>query len=195
VAGCVAERAGLERLQSDELADHSNLDRAECWGELMRWLLPLFCCASLLAQVPGAPGRTTGPGNSTHSVYFSPGLGTITCSGSSCSYTSGSVSPSSQVAFGNLHFTSTHDADFNLGGAYGSGTGQMQVSCNGGATWMTIAEGSGSVGGAVAYSYSTPVCSGVSNLNTLLFRAFLGGGGASSFNMSFESPSSVTISW
>jgi hypothetical protein len=183
-------------LQPDELADHPDGNRFECRGELMRWpLLLLICCASVLAQVPGAPGRTTGPGNSTHSFDFSPGLGTITCSGSTCSFTSSSVSPSSQVAFGNLHFSSTTDASFNVGGAFGSGTGQMQVSCNGGTTWMTIAEGTGIVGGGVSYGYSTPVCSGVSNLNTLLFRAFLGGGGASSFNMSFESPSSVHITW
>jgi len=162
----------------------------------MRWpLLLLLCCASVLAQVPGSPGRTTSGGNNTHTFTFSPGLGTITCSGSTCSDTSGSVSPGSQVVSGNLTFNASHDADFSLGGAFGSGTGQMQVSCNGGSTWMTLAEGNGSVGGGLTYGYPTPVCSGPTNLNTLLFRSFLGGGGASSFNMSFESPSSVAISW
>jgi hypothetical protein len=161
----------------------------------MRWSLVFLFSVSLAAQVPGATGRTTGANNSTHSVQFSPGLGTITCNGSTCTFTSSSVSPSSQAVSGNLHFNSTHDTGFNLGGAFGSGTGQMQVSCDGGSTWTTIAVGSGSVGGGVTFSYATPVCSGVSNLNTLLFRAFLGGGGATSFNMSFESPSSVTITW
>lgn len=158
-------------------------------------MLLLVCSAMLAAQVPGAPGRTTGPSGNTHSFYFSPGLGTITCSGSTCTFTSSSVSPSSQVVSGNLHFSSSHDANFNLGVAFGSGTGQMQVSCNGGSTWMTLAEGSGVVSGGITYSYPPHVCSGPTNLNTLLFRSFLGGGGASSFNMSFESPSSVAITW
>ena len=69
----------------------------------------------------------------------------------------------------------------------------MQVSCDGGSTWMPRVNGSGSVGGGMTISYPTPVCSGPTNLNTLLFRAILGGGGDSSFNMSFESPSSVTL--
>lgn len=161
----------------------------------MRWILILLFSVSLVAQVPGAPGRTTGARNVGGSASFSPGLGTITCSGSTCSFTSGSVSPSSQAVSGNLNFNSTHDASFSLGGSSGSGTGQMQVSCDGGSTWMTLAGGNGSVGGGLTYSYPTPVCSGPTNLNTLLFRSFLGGGGASSFNMSFQSPSSVIISW
>ena len=161
----------------------------------MRWALLLLCAGMLAAQVPGAPGRTTGARGNTHFYQFSPGLGTINCSGATCTFTSGSVSPGSQVVSGNLTFNASHDADFSLGGAFGSGTGQMQVSCDGGSTWMTLAEGNGSVGGGVTYSYPTPVCSGPTNLNTLLFRSFLGGGGASSFNMSFQSPSSVTISW
>jgi hypothetical protein len=155
----------------------------------------LLFSVSLAAQVPGATGRTTGSRNNVHSFQFSPGLGTITCSGSTCSDTSSSVSPSSQVVSGNLHFNAIHDAGFGLGGAFGGGTGQMQVSCNGGSTWMPIASGSGSVGGSVTISYATPVCSGPTNLNTILFRAILGGGGDFSFNMSFESPSSVTITW
>lgn len=161
----------------------------------MRWALLLLCAGTLAAQVPGAPGRTTGAQGNTHFYQFSPGLGTISCTGTSCTSTSGSVSPGSQVVFSNLTFTSTHDAVFNLGGAFGGGAGQIQVSCNGGSTWMTIASGGGGVGVGVTYGYSTPVCSGPTNLNTLLFRSLLGGGGDSSLNMSFQSPSSVTIGW
>lgn len=182
-------------MQPDYIKHHPDSNNSECGGELMRWSLVFLFSVSLAAQVPGAPGRTTGASNSTYSSQFSPGLGTITCSGSTCSFTSSSVSPSSQVVSGNLHFNSTHDANFNLGGAFGGGTGQMQVSCDGGSTWIPIANGSGSVGGGMTISYPTPVCSGPTNLNTLLFRAILGGGGDSFFNMSFESPSSVTITW
>ena len=161
----------------------------------MRWLMVMLFSVSLAAQVPGATGRTTGSRNNVHNFQFSLGLGTITCSGSTCSDTSSSVSPSSQVVSGNLHFNATHDVNFGLGGAFGGGTGQTQVSCDGGSTWMPIANGSGAVGSGITLSYPTPVCSGPTNLNTILFRAILGGGGASSFNMTFESPSSVTITW
>ena len=35
-------------------------DHSECGGELMRWSLVFLFSVSLAAQVPGAPGRTTG---------------------------------------------------------------------------------------------------------------------------------------
>jgi hypothetical protein len=164
----------------------------------MRMLLAvLLFSASLVAQVPGGSGRTTGAqaGGSGSSTTFSPGLGTITCTGTTCTDTSSTVSPSSRAVSGNLTFVSTHDATFSVGGSSGGGTGQLQVSCNGGTSWMSIATGSGSVGGSVTYGYSAPVCSGVSNLDALQFRSILGGGGASGFNMSFTAPSTVTISW
>ena len=86
----------------------------------MRWALLLLCAGMLAAQVPGAPGRTTGARGNTHFYQFSPGLGTINCSGATCTFTSGSVSPGSQVVSGNLTFNASHDADFSLGGAFGS---------------------------------------------------------------------------
>lgn len=149
-----------------------------------------------VAQVPGAPGRTTGA-NGLISVIYSPGLGTITCSGTTCSTTSSSVSPSSHSAAGVLSFNASHDANFTVGGTAGGGTGQLQVSCDGGSTWNAIVIGSGSVGGgAVSYAYVPYHCSGVTNLDTLLFRSILGGGGTTSaFNMLFTSPSSVVIAW
>lgn len=147
-------------------------------------------------QAGGGSGRTTGAtGSGVHSFTFSPGLGTITCSGTSCSATSGSVSPSSVSVTGNLHFTSTHDANFTIGGPAGGGTGQFQVSCDSGSTWFSIAIGNGNIPNPVTYTYPTPVCSGPTNLNTLLFRAILGGGGPSTINEMFTSPSSVTVTW
>lgn len=157
-------------------------------------LLFLGCLAH--AQQGGAGGRTTGAsGSGSHSFTFGPGLGTITCSGTSCSATSGSVSPSSVSVTGNLHFTSTHDANFTIGGPAGGGTGQFQVSCDSGSTWFSIAIGNGNIPNPVTYTYPTPVCSGPTNLNTLLFRAILGGGGPSTINEMFTSPSSVTVTW
>ena len=94
-----------------------------------------------------------------------------------------------------MTFNASHDLTVNLGGAYGGGAGTLQVSCNGGSTYLTIATGSGSIGSSIGYSYSTQSCTGVTNLNTLLFRTILSGGGDSSFNMQIYSPSSVTISW
>ena len=87
----------------------------------------------------------------------------------------------------------------NNGGTYiyslTLGTGQVQVSCDSGSTWNTIAGGSGSVSSGITYFYPTPHCTGVTNLNTLQFREFLGGGGAAGFNMQFTTSSQVTISW
>ena len=59
----------------------------------MRWALLLLCVGMLAAQVPGAPGRTTGARGNTHFYQFSPGIGIINCSGATCTFTSGSVSP------------------------------------------------------------------------------------------------------
>jgi hypothetical protein len=146
------------------------------------------------AQVPGAPGRTTSPG-STSTSFYTPSLGTITCSGTTCTYTSGTVSPSSQAVSGTLAFNSSQDAGFTVGGPMGGGAGQMQVSCDGGTTWLPLAVGSGSIGGSVSYYYPTSHCTGVTNLNSLQFRSYLTGGGGTGFNMSFTAPSSVTITW
>jgi hypothetical protein len=154
------------------------------------------CADAAYAQAVGATGRTTSSGTSTSTSTFSlTALGTITCSGMTCSYTSGTISPSSQVVSGTLAFNSTHDASMTIGGTSGGGTGQVQVSCDGGSTWNAIAIGSGSVGSAVSYTYPTPHCTGVTNLNTLEFREFLGGGGTTGFTMALTSPSQVTISW
>lgn len=154
----------------------------------------VLAAASLTAQVPGAPGRTTGPkGGGTFS--FSIGFGAISCSGSTCSDTSGTVSPGSQVVSGPITFNAAHNAALSLGGLFGGGAGLMEVSCDGGSTWLTTVSASGTVGGVITYMYPPPSCTGPTNLNTLLFRAVLGGGGASSFNMTFDPPTSVLISW
>ena len=152
------------------------------------------CADVAFAQTVGASGRTTSTGGTSTSSFSLTALGTITCSGMTCSYTSGTISPSSQSVSGTLTFNSSHDASMTIGGSVGSGTGQVQVSCDSGSTWNTIAGGSGSVG-SVTYFYPTPHCTGVTNLNTLEFREFLGGGGTTGFNMALTSPSAVTISW
>ena len=150
------------------------------------------CADAAYAQAVGATGRTTS--GAANTFVYSLTLGTITCSGMTCSYTSGTISPGSHSVSGTLAFNSTHDASMTIGGSVGSGTGQVQVSCDSGSTWNTIAGGSGSVG-SVTYFYPTPHCSGVTNLNTIEFREFLGGGGTAGFNMALTSPSQVTISW
>ena len=152
------------------------------------------CADAAFAQAVGSSGRTTGAHNNGGTYVYSLTLGTITCSGTTCSYTSGTASPGSQAVSGTLAFNSSHDASMTIGGSVGSGTGQVQVSCDSGSTWNTIAGGSGSVG-SVTYFYPTPHCTGVTNLNTLEFREFLGGGGTTGFNMALTSPSAVTISW
>lgn len=174
--------------------------------QVLMWLKLFFYAAiigfslvvvgSADGQVVGATGRTTSGGSGTFLyTYGLSGLTTITCSGSTCSNTSSNVSPGSQVVFGTLTFNSTHDLAVTIGGASGGGAGLLQVSCNGGSTWLTVAIGSGSIPGGVSYSYPTPTCTGVTNLNTLLFRLNLSGGGSSSFNMTDQPPASVTISW
>jgi len=92
-------------------------------------------------------------------------------------------------------FTTTHDAGVTAGGSSGGGVGQLEVSCNGGSTWITLTTASDTIGGSISYSYNVPICSGVTNLDTLLFRAVLSGGGVTGFNMSFTAPSSVIINW
>ena len=159
-----------------------------------------FAClagSSLAAQVAGAPGRTTAAFGGSHgsSSFLLSGLSPITCSGATCSNTSSTVSPGSQVMSGTLTFNASHDLNVSIGGAYGGGAGLFQVSCNGGSTYLTIATGSGSIGSSVGYSYAPPSCTGVTNLNTLLFRTQLSGGGATNFNMSITPPSSFTIAW
>ena len=154
------------------------------------------CADAASAQVVGAAGRTTGANNSGGIYVFPLTLGTISCSGTTCTATSITVTPPSQVVSGLLVFNSSHDPNFTVGGASGGGAGQMQVSCDGGSTWMATAVGSGSTGFATSYNYPPASCTGPTNLNTLQFRLYLtGGGGTSSFNMTFTSPSSVTISW
>jgi len=158
-------------------------------------LMAQGCADVAYAQVPGAPGRTTAPGGASTSTFSLAPLGTLTCSGMTCSATSSSISPTTQSVSGTLAFNSTHDATVTIGGSTGGGAGVLEVSCDGGSTWLGIAVGSGSVVPPVSYSYATPHCSGVTNLDTLLFRTTLSGGGGSGFNMSFATPSSVTISW
>ena len=160
-------------------------------------LVFILSCLSAIAQQGGAGGRTTGAsGSGSQSLTYNPGLGTINCSGTSCFAVSGTVSPGSQSVTGTLHFITTHDAGFTIGGASGGGAGLFQVSCDGGSTWLSPAGGSATIGGgAPAYNYPTPTCTGPTNLNTLLFRSLLGGGGPTTVNETFTAPSSVTVTW
>ncbi len=150
----------------------------------------------LLLQQGGAGGRTTGAsGSGSHSLTYSPGLGTINCSGTSCSAVSGNVSPGSQSVTGTLHFVTTQDAVFTIFGASGGGSGIFQVSCDGGSTWLNIASASRTIGDPPSFNYPTLSCSGPTNLNTLLFRSLLAGGGFDTVNETFTAPSSVTVTW
>jgi hypothetical protein len=150
---------------------------------------------------PGVTAGTTistsggGGGGGGGSYSFAPGLGTINCTGSTCTFTSGNKSPGSQVVTGDIIVSVSSDASFSNSGSHGGGAGVMQVSADAGSTWSTLAEAGGSVGGAVNYTYFAQAFSGITNLNTLLVRSLLSGSGDSSLSMSFTAPSLVTITW
>jgi hypothetical protein len=150
------------------------------------------------AQTSGASGRVTGGVQRHGRISFGIGSLTVNCN-SGCpnpSYIDGPISPSSQTVSGTLHFSTTTDASGGIGGSVGGGTGQAQVSCDGGITWNSIAVGTATLPTtSMSWSYPTPTCSGPSNANTLQFRIFIGGGGSPSFNMNATAPSTVTISW
>ena len=161
--------------------------------------LALVISVPIAAQVVGATGRTSGSsgaGGAYSSVFSLSGITSpLTCTGASCSNTSATVSPGSKVSFGTITFNSSQDLSVSMGGLYGGGAGIVQVSCDGGSTYLTIAEGTGSIGSSVTYTYPPARCTGVTNLNTLKFRTTLGGGGSTSFNMSISPSSSVVIAW
>ena len=163
----------------------------------MRWLVLMLAFATLLAaQVPGAPGRTTGAHNlGSNSVVFPPAIGPLNCSGTVCTATSGTTSPDSHVVSGTISFTASKDAFLSFSGLEGGGGGQFQFSCDGGSSWGEIAVGSDSSGQPVTYVYPPAQCTGPTNLNTIQFRSVLGGGGALPVTMLFDSPTSVVISW
>jgi hypothetical protein len=156
-------------------------------------LLIVFSISKLCGQVPGSTGRTTAPGTAG-TFTFILGIGTINCSGSPCNQTSSTVSPGSQAVSGTLTFNASHDAALNIGGASGGGAGVVEVSCDSGSTWITIAIGSGSIG-SPTMSYPPSTCSGPTNLNTLLFRSTISGAGGGGFNMVLQSSSQVVITW
>ena len=152
----------------------------------------------LIGQTVGSSGRVTGNLALHGSVNFTTSGLSVSCS-SGCplsSYTAGPISPSSQVAGGVITFTASHDASGTIGGASGGGAAQVQVSCNGGTTWLPFASGTATLPTlSMSWTYPVPSCTGPTNLNTLLFRITLGGGGSPSFNMTATANSQVTISW
>jgi len=160
----------------------------------MRTLIALLL---MLCQVGGnGSGRTTGArGVSGTSIVFYPSIATINCTGTTCTANSGTVSPGSHVVSGPILFTPSADANFTFSGLEGGGAGQLEYSCDGGSTWSGIAAGMGVSGNPVSYSYHGTSCTGPTNLNTVLVRTNLSGGGALPVTMSFLGSSSITISW
>jgi len=161
-------------------------------------LLLVFQPVAAISQANGAPGRVTGNRTGHGTVVFATGGLSVSCNtGCPASpYSSGTISPSSQVASGSISFASSHDDSGNIGGSSGGGSGLFQVSCDGGSSWITIDSGSATLPTtSMSFSFSTPNCSGPTNLNTLLFKVVVAGGGPGAFNMNMNSPSNVTITW
>jgi hypothetical protein len=161
-------------------------------------LILAFQCGSAYSQANGAPGRVTGNNGSHGTFSFSSGGVSVSCNSDcpSSPYSSSTVSPTSQVVSGTLQFSTSHDDSGSIGGGAGSGNGLFQVSCDGGSTWISIDNGSATLPTTtMTFSFMTPTCSGPSNLNTLLFKMVVAGGGTGSFNMNASSPSTTTITW
>ena len=177
-----------------------------------------IACGVVSAQTISSSTPTLTPTFGYTGGYFSPGyanlsvivhtaltntflmeLSTITCASTTCT-ASGSASPvtpgPNQPVFGTLHFASTHDLTVTLGGTTGSGTGDVEISCDLGATFFPLAQASCSLPTTTCTStYLTPTCTGVTNLNKLEFHNTLSGTGAAGFNMSNVPSTSVTVNW
>jgi hypothetical protein len=153
-------------------------------------------CSSNGSGGSGSSGPTQPNGGT---VSFSSGAAVASCTGSSsqpCVTSTAAVSPSQATAVtGGLGITASNDQNLSAP-SLGSGYGELQVSCDSGTTWQTLAICSKTSGGQTSCSLPTVSCSGVAHTNALKFQTLVNGTALlGSFSMSYTPSSSVTVQW